>query len=329
MYESPRIRRLRNDLTALEKLRSESSVFQFHATGKPPHHYLVTFKGKGLCRDRGKIRLIYYHRVEVKLGVSYPRSIPELRWLTPVYHPNISEIGMVCLGGYGTHWVPSVQLDELCVMLWDMARYFNYDIRSPYNRDAALWVANQTTILFPTDSRPLRDVRMAQGRIEASNGKLEGKSNGSDSVSGASGRWARLDRSAANAVAGRWDILSPVGRVRQFMERYARATGEGSAPRADLGTPQVGTGSEVSTAADPEPSTTAGPEGLTAPPGAGSTPPNGQDEPGIVALNTLNGQASGNRDESKAGEDVVLHAANDDSVPQRRIEPEDEIVFIE
>ncbi len=55
---------------------------------------------------------------------------------------------MVCLGGYGTHWVPSVQLDELCVMLWDMARYYNYDIRSPYNRDAALWVANQTAILF-------------------------------------------------------------------------------------------------------------------------------------------------------------------------------------
>ena len=82
--------------------------------------------------------------------------MPEIRWITPIYHPNISEIGMVCLGGYGTHWVPSVQLDELCIMLWDMARYHNYDIRSPYNRDAALWVANQTTILFPTDQRPLR-----------------------------------------------------------------------------------------------------------------------------------------------------------------------------
>ncbi len=79
--------------------------------------------------------------------------MPEIRWVTPIYHPNISEIGMVCLGGYGTHWVPSVQLDELCVMLWDMARYHNYDIRSPYNRDAALWVANQTTFLFPTDPR--------------------------------------------------------------------------------------------------------------------------------------------------------------------------------
>jgi len=104
--------------------------------------------------------------VEIKLGPSYPRSVPELRWLTPIHHPNISEIGLVCLGGFGTHWVPSIQLDELCAMLWDMARYHNYDIRSPYNRDAALWAAHQTTILFPTDPRPIRDLREAQGRLD-------------------------------------------------------------------------------------------------------------------------------------------------------------------
>jgi hypothetical protein len=92
--------------------------------------------------------------------------MPELRWLSPIYHPNISEIGLVCLGGYGTHWVPSLHLDDLCNMLWDMARYHNYDIRSPYNRDAALWAANQTTFAFPTDARPLRDLRIARGRVE-------------------------------------------------------------------------------------------------------------------------------------------------------------------
>ena len=92
--------------------------------------------------------------------------MPEIRWLTPIYHPNISEIGMVCLGGYGTHWVPSLNLDELCGMLWDMARFHNYDIRSPYNREAALWVANQTTFRFPLDARPLRDLRAALGRVE-------------------------------------------------------------------------------------------------------------------------------------------------------------------
>ena len=123
-------------------------------------------KGKSLHRVRGQVHAHENHRIEIKLGASYPRTMPEIRWITPIYHPNISEIGMVCLGGYGTHWVPSVQLDELCNMLWDMARYHNYDIRSPYNRDAALWVASQTTFLFPTDPRPLRDLRAAMGRVE-------------------------------------------------------------------------------------------------------------------------------------------------------------------
>ena len=147
MHQSPRIRRLHSDLAALERLRAESSVFRFTSTGDPPQQYNIIFRGKeSVARQRGKVKVLEQHRVEIKLGASYPRSIPEIRWLTPIFHPNISEIGMVCLGGYGTHWVPSVQLDDLCVMLWDMARYHNYDIRSPYNRESALWVAGQTDV---------------------------------------------------------------------------------------------------------------------------------------------------------------------------------------
>ena len=167
MHESPRLRRLRNDLIALERLRDESSVLRFRASGNPTQHYLIEFRGKSLARVRGRVALVERHEVEIKLGASYPRTMPELRWLSPIYHPNISEIGMVCLGGYGTHWVPSLNLDELCGMLWDMARYHNYDVRSPYNREAALWVANQVVFSFPIDPRPLRDIRAALGRVDA------------------------------------------------------------------------------------------------------------------------------------------------------------------
>ncbi len=166
-YESPRIRRLRSDLAALEKLRAESSIFGFRHAGRPPQQFVIAFVGRSLSREKGKVVLREHHEVEIKLGASYPRTIPEIRWLTSIYHPNISEIGIVCLGAYGTHWVPSLALDELCVMLWDMARYGNYDIRSPYNREAAQWAANQTTYWFPIDPRPLRDGRAALGRVEA------------------------------------------------------------------------------------------------------------------------------------------------------------------
>ncbi len=165
-YESPQMRRLRHDAKAMEELREESSILRFRAFGQPAQRYLIEFRGRSLARDKGKVVHRDSHEVEIKLGVSYPRTMPELRWLTPIYHPNISEIGLVCLGGYGTHWVPSLHLDDLCVMLWDMARYHNYDIRSPYNREAALWAANQTTFAFPTDARPLKDRRAALGRID-------------------------------------------------------------------------------------------------------------------------------------------------------------------
>ncbi len=174
-YESPQTRRLKHDLKAMEALRDESSVLTFRSFGQPAQRYLIEFRGKSLARERGKVVIQERHEVEVKLGVSYPRSMPELRWLTPIYHPNISEIGLVCLGGYGTHWVPSLHLDDLCTMLWDMARFHNYDIRSPYNREAALWAANQTTFAFPTDGRPLRDKRLAPGRIEHEPKADEGK----------------------------------------------------------------------------------------------------------------------------------------------------------
>ncbi|MCH5375522.1 MAG: hypothetical protein JJ992_16250, partial [Planctomycetes bacterium] len=34
--------------------------------------------------------------------------------------------------------------------------YFNLDVESPYNREAAQWARTQTTYRFPIDPRPLR-----------------------------------------------------------------------------------------------------------------------------------------------------------------------------
>ena len=213
MHQSPRIRRLHSDLAALERLRAESSVFRFTATGDPPQLYRINFSGKGLWRDeRGRVRAHDHHHVVITLGASYPRSMPEIRWSSKIFHPNISEIGMVCLGGYGTHWVPSVQLDELCVMLWDMVRYHNYDIRSPYNRESALWVAGQTEFRFPTDSRPLRDLRALQGR-DGAESKPPLKAPTSDRSS--------------RAPSGK---ATPVARVLQFIERYGRGSGDARSP---------------------------------------------------------------------------------------------------
>ncbi len=159
MRESPRIRRLRTDLKVLEQLKSESTILDFSVSGNPPDKYTVKFLGKGFYRakDNGRILVRDEHAVSVELGASYPRLMPELSWKTPIFHPNISGSGVVCLGGYGTYWVPSLNLDELCEMLWDMVRYQNFDPNSPYNRDAANWSKLQREYPLPIDARPIRD----------------------------------------------------------------------------------------------------------------------------------------------------------------------------
>ena len=158
-FDSPRMRRLKADLEALKTLKENSSILDFQAVGDPPERYLLTFKGKGLMRrgEADPVEIAEVHRVEIRLGIDYPRSRPDLQWLTSIYHPNISAVGAVCLGGYSTNWVPSLGLAELCEMLWDMVRYENYDPKSAYNYAAGRWSETQTQFELPIDRRPLRD----------------------------------------------------------------------------------------------------------------------------------------------------------------------------
>lgn len=136
----------------------ESSIFSFEASGKPPQRYRLFFKGHGLFRPNPNVVEIRdHHEILIDLGAAYPRMVPNLAWQTPVFHPNISNNGVVCLGGYGKHWVPSLTLAELCTMLWDMIRYKNFDVESPYNREAALWAKTQNAMRLPLDPRSIRD----------------------------------------------------------------------------------------------------------------------------------------------------------------------------
>jgi hypothetical protein len=166
MADTPRLRRLRADRRSLEQLKADSSIFDFAARGEAPDTYSLFFNGRGVWRPdaSASVTTVDRHEVYLRLGAAYPRMMPELTWRSPIFHPNISASGVVCLGGYGTYWVPSLSLDELCTMLWDMIRYANYDPNSPYNRDAALWAKNQSTHPFPLDNRPIRNLISRQAR---------------------------------------------------------------------------------------------------------------------------------------------------------------------
>lgn len=165
---SPRQRRLESDLRRLQDLAQQSSIFSFevahaHPAVGAPETYRIRFRGPSLqvlTSKRGEliVQRLLEHEVLIQLVAEYPRSAPHMRWLTPIFHPNISAAGAVCLGGWGTHWAPSLQLDKLCEMLWDMLRFANYDTRSPFNQQAAQWLRVQGEYRFPLDFRELRDL---------------------------------------------------------------------------------------------------------------------------------------------------------------------------
>jgi hypothetical protein len=144
---------------ALEQLAADSTIFAFEAFGSPADFYVLRFHGRGLEKRNPKsdVQVRDVHVVHIRLGAAYPRMMPELAWQSPIFHPNISPGGVVCLGGYGTYWVPSLALADLCTMLWDMARFANFDESSPYNREAAAWAKTQQSFELPIDPRPLRD----------------------------------------------------------------------------------------------------------------------------------------------------------------------------
>jgi hypothetical protein len=149
----------------MHALRAETTILTFDDDGRgaAPERWVLTYAGTGLKRVEGNDVVEHErHVVEVILGPEYPRRRPDLRWKTPIFHPNVQESGAVCLGGYSTHWAPSLRLDALCEMLWDMLRFANFDVRSPYNLMASNWTKRQPPSRFPLDGRQLRDKLAAE-----------------------------------------------------------------------------------------------------------------------------------------------------------------------
>ena len=101
MHKSPRQRRLLSDYRSLQQLMRESTIFSFEGRGNPPERYVLRFRGLGIYRrSRDIVAIRDTHECVVELGAAYPRMVPNLAWQSPIFHPNISHNGVVCLGGY-------------------------------------------------------------------------------------------------------------------------------------------------------------------------------------------------------------------------------------
>ena len=157
--------RLLSDLEALRALANESDIFEFEATGEPPERYLLTFRGKGLAVEgaaKNGAKTIELHQCDLRLPYSYPERPPDIRWLTPVLHPNVSFSGCINLAEIGLAWSPEVGLDSVCERLWDMARMAYLDADRAVNYSAKNWLEANPELQTPIDHRPLRDKSAGQ-----------------------------------------------------------------------------------------------------------------------------------------------------------------------
>lgn len=166
--DSPRMRRLRADQQRMQELAAQSNLIDFKATparrGLPPETYIVTYKCRGVVGvDRkGKPKIGSKHQVEIYLHNQYPQRWPGMKWLTPIWHPNINHLnGSVCVDA--AWWTASRSLDRLVVMLGEMVQYKNFHDDPtqppfPWDPEAARWCRDYRAKhpnAFPVDQREL------------------------------------------------------------------------------------------------------------------------------------------------------------------------------
>lgn len=168
MDPNQRTARLKTDQALLQNLAANNTILRVEPQNDPADRYVLTFRGKGLARDvsqSGEVSIVELHQVELRLPYAYPASPPDIRWLTPLIHPNVSFSGFVNLTEMGLPWTPDIGLDVIVERLWDIARsaYLNFDRATNYS--AKNWYEDECKFSLPVDMRPLRGA----GNVSPSN----------------------------------------------------------------------------------------------------------------------------------------------------------------
>lgn len=157
-FRTPWSIRLDRELVDLKKLKDDSTILDFKVSGDPPDKYLIRYSGRSLVPDsRGGVKVGDHQEIEIELGSDYPRRRPNVRWMTPIVHPNISS-GQVCLGNFASNWSPSIRIVDLVEILWDYSRLAILNPHSGYGGHVdKTWPKLDEKYKFPVDKRPLRD----------------------------------------------------------------------------------------------------------------------------------------------------------------------------
>lgn len=181
MAHNARYARLAIEYTKLMNLAARSNFINIRPIemqpGWPPEKYIITYTCRGIASvdEQDAPRVSEFHQVSMYMGSEYPLKEPYLRWLTPIWHPNIAheEPHHVCTNNV-QNWFAAKPLAELVLAMGEMVQYKHYHAKwippYPLDRAAADWVlevAEPQGLLGeykPFDDRPLlQSQRMRNG----------------------------------------------------------------------------------------------------------------------------------------------------------------------
>jgi predicted Zn finger-like uncharacterized protein len=132
-----RLRRLTADHQRLsDYVRRHPRLRLIQSEGDPPERYQLEYQIKSLRMVGGELQPVQSHVVEIVLPLNYPRTPPQCRMLSPVFHPNIAPHA-ICVGD---HWGAGESLQSIVTRIGEMLAYQSYNVKSPLNGEAARWV---------------------------------------------------------------------------------------------------------------------------------------------------------------------------------------------
>lgn len=142
-----RLRRLAADYERMQSyVRRHPRVKLVQTEGSPPEKYQLQYVVRSLRQVGGELREQDSHMVEITLPRNYPRTPPQCRMLSPVFHPNVAPHA-ICVGD---HWGAGEPLESIVIRIGEMLAFQSYNVKSPLNGDAARWV-EQNLDRLPTD----------------------------------------------------------------------------------------------------------------------------------------------------------------------------------
>ncbi len=196
-----RLRRLQADFEKLsDYARRHPRMRLISVEGQPPELYQLEYQVVGLRQVDDQLQVVKSHIVEIRLPRDYPRTPPQCRMLTPIFHPNIAPHA-ICIGD---HWSAGEPLWSMVARIGEMIAYQSHNTKSPLNGEAARWVEQNLARL------PLDRVNMQLDEPAAKPAAAAARGGGSATATPTSPQTPAAQRAAAPAVP---PPAPPVGEI--------------------------------------------------------------------------------------------------------------------